>query len=74
MGIEKVKECIIAIESVTPADVTIDKIKFIAQRNSEDLCLNLLESDSMIVHNSIDILKGYAEMLFDRKDDVFNER
>lgn len=74
IGIEKVKECIIAIESVTPADVTIDKIKFIAQRNSEDLCLNLLESDSMIVHNSIDILKGYAKMLFDRKDDVFNER
>ena len=68
-GIESVERSIEVIRKITPTSVTLDKIKFICQRNDEeDYYKQYFENDSSIVNNSINLLNNYAELLSERKD------
>ena len=59
------------IRKITPTSVTLDKIKFICQRNDEeDYYKKYFENDSSIVNNSINLLNNYAELLSERKDGI----
>ena len=60
------------ISKITPTSVTIDKIKFVCQRNEEiDFYEDYFnDKKSKILDNSMDMLKNYTEMLSERKDDV----
>ena len=69
VGIESVERSIEVIRKITPTSVTLDKIKFICQRNDEeDYYKQYFENDSSIVNNSINLLNNYAELLSERKD------
>ena len=69
VGIESVERSIEVIRKITPTSVTLDKIKFICQRNDEeDYYKQYFEKDSSIVNNSINLLNNYAELLSERKD------
>ncbi|MGG7215403.1 hypothetical protein ACQPUY_17680 [Clostridium nigeriense] len=72
VGIEKVEKSIEMIRKVTPTSITLDKIKFVCQRNEEiDYYKQYFkDSDSSIVNNSINLLNNYTEMLSERKDDI----
>lgn len=72
VGLDKVEKSISMISKITPTSITIDKIKFVCQRNEtidfyKD-CLN--DKESKIVNNSVNMLNDYTEMLSERKDDV----
>lgn len=72
VGIEKVEKSIDIILKVTPTSMTLEKIKFICQRNEDidyyEQYFN--QSNSSIVNNSINLLNNYTEMLSERKDDI----
>ena len=72
VGLEQVEKSISMISKVTPTSVTIDKIKFVCQRNEEiDFYEDYFnDKKSKILDNSMDMLKNYTEMLSERKDDV----
>lgn len=71
VGIESVERSIEVIRKITPTSVTLDKIKFICQRNDEeDYYKKYFENDSSIVNNSINLLNNYAELLSERNDGI----
>ena len=72
VGLEQVEKSISMISKITPTSVTIDKIKFVCQRNEEiDFYEDYFnDKKSKILDNSMDMLKNYTEMLSERKDDV----
>ena len=70
VGLEHVEKSISMIDKITPTSVTLDKIKFVCQRNEE---IGFYEEyfktkESSIINNSIHMLNNYAEMLSERKD------
>ena len=72
VGIDKVEKSIEMIRKITPTSITIEKIKFVCQRNEEiDYYKQYFkDNDSSIVNNSINLLNNYTEMLSERKDDI----
>lgn len=70
VGLEQVEKSISMISKITPTSVTIDKIKFVCQRNEEiDFYEDYFnDKKSKILDNSMDMLKNYTEMLSERKD------
>lgn len=72
VGIEKVEKSIDMIHKITPTSITLEKIKFVCQRNEEiDYYKQYFKnSDSSIVNNSINLLNTYTDMLSERKDDI----
>ena len=69
VGLDKVQRSISVIKKITPTSVSLDKIKFVCQRNNEaDFYNEYLNSKSDIVDNSMNLLRNYTEMLSERKD------
>ena len=72
VGLEQVEKSISMIGKITPTSVTLDKIKFVCQRNEDiDFYEEYFKNkESSILNNSIHMLNNYAEMLSERKDGV----
>lgn len=72
IGIEKIEKSITMIEKITPTSITLDKIKFICQRNENiDFYKDYFrDKEPSIINNSINMLNNYSEMLSKRKDGI----
>ena len=72
VGIDKVKKSISIINNSTPTSVTLDKIKFICERNNDMEFYKeyFKDKDSEIINNSLNMLNDYADMLSERKGDI----
>lgn len=72
VGLKRVEKSISMISKITPTSVTLDKIKFVCQRNEQiDFYEEYFKNkESSILNNSIHMLNNYAEMLSERKDGV----
>ncbi|ETJ18528.1 Integrase catalytic region [human gut metagenome] len=72
VGLDKVEKSISMISKITSTSITIDKIKFVCQKNENiDFYKNYLnDKESKIINNSVNMLNDYTQMLSERKDDV----
>lgn len=72
VGLDQVEKSISMISKITPTSITLDKIKFVCQRNEEiDFYEEYFKTkESSIINNSIHMLNNYAEMLSERKDGI----
>jgi len=70
----EVEKAIKLLLTITPCDITTEKIKYICERKNSDLVeFKNNNSTSKITINSVEILRSYTSLLTTSKEMVLNE-